>query len=482
MYLLGSDDNSELSLPTTRVIRGPLRISITETGEVESERSKTISNELRWSTIILDVVPEGTLVKKGQTIIKFECKELMDEIDRTELEVTTAKTNFTQAEANLELRKKETTNNVLKSERSLQETKENQKRYLAHEYKIERLDMENAVKYAKEDLKQAEHFLNFMTKMNAKKELGTPYSTKEIGDEQQKVERLKNTLKKTKLKEAKFTTYDNPRKVREFKEGVADAKLALARTKFEAGRQISIAESDLMGKKMRFDRKTKKLKELREDEQKLNVVAKQIGLVVYKTSNRRGGSSTTVIEKGEKINPRQRLMIIPDMSTLQIKTRVYEAMVQKTKVGLKTTIRLDINPDNVLYGKIHKVAVLPDSQNRWLNPNLKVFNVIVKFDELPKDLKPGMTCKVEMILAELENVLSVPIAAVFTESDKTICYRITDDGFEPVEVKVGGMNDEYIQILSGLQEGDEVTLIKPGQKSENKKSDAPIPGKKGDDA
>jgi len=93
-----------------------------------------------------------------------------------------------------------------------------------------------------------------------------------------------------------------------------------------------------------------------------------------------------------------------------------------------------------------------------------------------------MTCKVEMILAELENVLSVPIAAVFTENDKTLCYRITDDGFEPVEVKVGGMNDEYIQILSGLQEGDEVTLTKPGQKSRDKNTDATIPGEKGNGA
>ena len=236
-----------------------------------------------------------------------------------------------------------------------------------------------------------------------------------------------------------------------------------------------------MGKKLNFDRRTKKLVELREDEKKLNVVAEQVGLVVYRSSDGRR-TTETIVEKGEKVDPRQRLMIIPDMSTLQIKTRVYEAMVQKTKVGLKTIIRLDINPDNALYGKIHKVAVLPDSQHRWINPDLKIFTVIVKFNELPKDIKPGMTCKVEMILAELENVLSVPIAAVFTENDKTLCYRITDDGFEPVEVKVGGMNDEYVQILSGLQEGDEVTLTKPGKKSEEKAPDAPVPGKKGDDA
>ena len=222
-----------------------------------------------------------------------------------------------------------------------------------------------------------------------------------------------------------------------------------------------------------------KLAELREYEKKLNVIAEQVVLVVYRSNTGRRATET-VVEKGEKINPRQRLMIIPDMSTLQIKTRVYEAMVKKAKVGLRATIRLDSNPDHVLYGKIHKVAVLPDSQNRWLNPNLKVFNVIVKFDELPEDLKPGMTCKVEMILAELENVLSVPIAAVFTEGDKTLCYRITDDGFEPVEVKLGGENDEYVQILSGVKEGDEVSLIKPGQKSAKKTPDTPIPGQNGD--
>ena len=110
IYLFTGGDDVELALPTAKVVRGPLRISIIETGEIESERSKTISNELRWDTIILDVVPEGTLVKKGQTIIKFECKELMDEIEHSEQEVTTAKTNYTQAEDNLKLRKKEMEN------------------------------------------------------------------------------------------------------------------------------------------------------------------------------------------------------------------------------------------------------------------------------------------------------------------------------------------------------------------------------------
>ena len=482
IYLLTGGDDTELSLPTTKVVRGPLLISIIESGEIESERSKTISNELRWSTIILDVVPEGTLVEKGQTIIKFECKELMDEIERSELEVTSADTSHTQAKGNLELRKKEMDNKVLKSQRALDETKENQKRYLDHESEIQTLDMANSVKYAEEDLELAKKDIAFKKKMNADERLNKPYSTRDIEAGDQKVERLKNALEKAKLSKEKFEKFDHPRKLQELKEGAADAELALKRTDFEAERQISNAKADMMGKKLNLDRRKKKLAELHEDKKtKLNIVAEEVGLVVYRSGSGRRATET-VVEKGEKINPRQRLMIIPDMSTLQIKTRVYEAMVKKTSVGLKTIIRLDSNPDKVLYGKIHKVAVLPDSQHRWINPDLKIFTVIVKFDELPKDLKPGMTCKVEMVLAELENVLSVPIAAVFTEGEKTLCYRIEDGDFEPVEVKVGGMNDEYVQILSGLKEGDEVTLTKPGHKSEKKAPGDPVPDQKGDDA
>ncbi len=472
-----SDDNPTSNGPTGRVVRGPLVISVTERGELESERRKVVSNELRWPVIIKEVAAEGTLAKEGQIIIQFECKELIDAIEREELDVTTAKNNHLQATQNLLLKEKEMDNNVLKAKRALNEAKEDRKRYIEHEYPIISYEKDSAVKFAEEDLSLAEGSLKFMKEVNSRPDLESPFTRNETEAAELKVKRFENNLKKAELELKKFKEYDHKRKLRELKEKVDDGTLALKRAELEAQKQLLIANSDEQSKKRRYEMREKKLKELREDEKKLTVKAEKAGLVVYNTGRggRFGGGSEIVIAKGEKINPRQQLLIIPDMSTLQIKTRVYEAMIDQIAPGLPAVIRLDSKPDLSPKGKVSKVAVLPDSQRSWLNPDLKVFSVTVKFDKIPEGLKPGMTCEVELVLARLKDVLSVPIAGVFTEQEKTICYHGRPGGVETVEVKVGRMNDRRVEIISGLAEGDEVLLVPPEEGTEAKKSEGAMP-------
>jgi HlyD family secretion protein len=138
---------------------------------------------------------------------------------------------------------------------------------------------------------------------------------------------------------------------------------------------------------------------------------------------------------------------------------------------LKAHVRLDARPDTPLTGKISKVGVLPDSQNRWLNPGVKIFKVDVHLDTKVPDLKPGMTAQVEIELDRLANVLSVPVAAVFTEQEKTRCYRLVGGLPQPTEIKIGRMNDTRVEVLSGLSEGDKV-LLSPPSSAEGKDKNA----------
>ncbi|KKL74328.1 hypothetical protein LCGC14_2065970, partial [marine sediment metagenome] len=217
-----SDDNPTSNGPTGRVVRGPLVISVTEKGELESERRKVVSNELRWPVIIKEVVAEGTLAKEGQIIIQFECKELIDAIEREELDVTTAKNNHLQATQNLLLKEKEMDNNVLKAKRALNEAKEDRKRYIEHEYPIISYEKDSAVKFAEEDLSLAEGSLKFMKEVNSRPDLESPFTKNETEAAELKVKRFENNLKKAELELKKFKEYDHKRKLRELKEKVDD--------------------------------------------------------------------------------------------------------------------------------------------------------------------------------------------------------------------------------------------------------------------
>ena len=467
--------------PTATVTRGSLPITVCETGELEAERRKIISNELTWSVIIKELVDEGTVVQEGETIVQFECKELLDAIASEELQVTSALNNYTQAEQNVVLKKKEMDNALVKAQRKLTEAEENRVRYVDHEHPIELAEKESALQIADQQLKLAQEKLDFKERVNKMPDLESPFSMNEIEADKLEVQQRENAVKKASLAMEKFKKYDHRRSLRELDEGIADAKLGLERAELELTNQVLIAESNELAKKRTYEMRKKKLDELLENEKKLTVKAEQSGLVVYDTARRRWNPNNVVVATGEQIRPRQQIMVIPDMSTLQITTKVYEAVIEQVKPGLPALIRLDAKPDSIMTGKVEKVAPLPNSQNRWLNPGVKVFNVTVTFDEDEnlEGLKPGMTAEVELILAELKDVLTVPLAAVFTEQEKTFCYHVGGASIKVVPVKLGRMNSKRVEIVSGLDEGDKVLLAPPSDQEaltmdEQPAGDAPV--------
>lgn len=73
-------------------------------------------------------------------------------------------------------------------------------------------------------------------------------------------------------------------------------------------------------------------------------------------------------------------------------------------------------------------------------------------------LKPGMTAVVEINVEVLHNVISVPIQALVQRGKDTWCYVSTKGNVEKRLVKLGKTNDKYVEIMSGLEEGEAVIL------------------------
>jgi HlyD family secretion protein len=149
------------------------------------------------------------------------------------------------------------------------------------------------------------------------------------------------------------------------------------------------------------------------------------------------------------------------MRRMGIKVSVQESQIKKVKVGQKARIVADAEPDKTLTGKVKKVALLPDS-NRWYqNPNQKVYPTEVHVDGTHDWLKPGMSVKLEIITDELKEVIKIPLQSVMADSGETVTY--VKRGGDPVRqvVETGGFNDEFIEITSGVEEGESVFLSKP---------------------
>jgi len=460
--LRGSGEVGE-GIPTAPVIRGPMRVSITESGEIEAEEREVITNPVRWSVVIEELAPEGTIVQKGQLIIRMQCDELDDAIIDQELRVRSAEDDYRTALNKLTITESAASAKVTKAEHALKDAQDDQSKYIEAEWPQLRDEADAKIEMALAKYKLEEHKFNSMLRINADPELNRPYSKSEIDAKKLAVDELKLQLRRARTEKEILHKYTHVRKVRNNETAVREAKMNLRIAKLEAETDVRLAKAAVDTAQIRLNKERAEMKELKADHEKLTVVAEKPGLVVYET-RRRPWHRPITVAVGEEIRSGQQLMIIPNMKTLQVRTRVYEAVREQVAPGQPALIRLDAKPGLVLEGRVSKVAPLPDSQNPWLSPGVKVYPTMVTFEGEAVDdgLKPGMTAEVEIVLAELEDVLSVPIAAVFADGETTYCYRLDEDGrARRVVVEVGKSSDTRTEIVSGLKEGDNVLLAPP---------------------
>jgi hypothetical protein len=140
---------------------------------------------------------------------------------------------------------------------------------------------------------------------------------------------------------------------------------------------------------------------------------------------------------------------------MQVKTTVHESGVNQVKPGLPATVRVDARPRVSYKGSVRSVAVLPD-QSSWLNSDVKAYETIVRVDEEVERLQPGMTAVVEIEVAHAHDVLIAPVEAIVQIDGAEWCYVNEGGNIERRHVALGAMNDQFAEVQSGLDQGDQV--------------------------
>ena len=261
-----------------------------------------------------------------------------------------------------------------------------------------------------------------------------------------------------------FRKYEFPKTAEELVSKYEEALLSLDKTQKEAISKLAQAEAKFRSAQGRYSIEENELKELQDQLSKTKIVAKKTGLVTYGGGDNVHYYNQEQIREGATIRQRQAIITIPDMTKMGVNVKIHESYIKKVKAGMTARIRVESFPDRPIEGEVTKVGVLPDSQNRWMNPNLKVYKTTIKINGVHDWLKPGMTAKVEILVDELQDVVFVPIQAVFAEETEQVCY-VRQGGLERRVVKTGAYNDEFIQILSGVDVGEEVVLKAPSNQS-----------------
>ena len=175
--------------------------------------------------------------------------------------------------------------------------------------------------------------------------------------------------------------------------------------------------------------------------------------------------SGTIIEKdakvGDAVKAGDTLCIVYDLSYLEMGINVDELQISSITVGQKVQITADAVPDKTYVGTVTRVSMKGAS-----NSGTTTYPVTIRIDDTD-GLRPGMNANAEIVVAEAKNALVVPNAAVVrgsyvlvTKDSPSAANADTTmeapEGFVYVPVKTGVSDDDYTQIVSGIQEGDTI--------------------------
>jgi hypothetical protein len=261
-----------------------------------------------------------------------------------------------------------------------------------------------------------------------------------------------------------YIQYTFPKQAEQLFSDFEEALMNLTRTRKEAGAKISQEDARLKSAEQKFNIENWKTNDLEDQISKCVIRAETLGLVVYGSSgdsNPFRRSTSEPIQEGTTLRQRQLILTIPDMTRMSVKVDIHEASVKQVAIGQTATLHFDSFPENELTGLVHKVAVLADSANAFMNPDLKVYPTVVSIDGVHEWLRPGMSAEVAILIDTVEDVVFVPIQAVSYNGDSQVVYVMKNGVRERREVVAGSFTEEFIEIKDGLSEGEEVLLLAP---------------------
>ena len=412
--LLPGDGSSREHGPrlTHTMKRGDLMVTVAEQGTLESSVNTEIKCKVRGAEIpIIWVIASGTEVQPGDELIRLETLVFEDRVAEV-----TKWAHMTRSAA------ERSKADVARAELAVSE-------YLEGRYRSELMTLEKDLAVAESNLRTAHNLLDHAEMMAGRGYIGELEVEENTFAVTQA--RLQVGVKKTEIEVLKNFT-----KAMELETLNGNWNVSKARHEADKERAKSLAAQ---------------LELCMADLEYCVVKAERSGLVIYPSAAR--WKDAPEIQEGATVYMGQTMLLMPDLSQMQVKVGMRESIVDRIKPGLAARITL---PDRTLDGAVSSVAAVTGPAGWWTG-NVARYDTIVKLPSVP-GLKPGMSAEVEVILARHEDVLTIPVAAVVETTQGAFCWVKTTDGAKRRSLQLGDTNNVFTVVEAGLEEGEEIVL------------------------
>jgi len=396
---------------THKITRGDLVVSVTEQGTLESSNNTEIKCKVRGWSLVTWVVEGGTEVQAGDELVRLDTKRIEDAISQQT-------TNFHTATATLEQSKAE----VARAEIAIPA-------YLEGSYRTQLKSLERSLKIAETNLQTAKKMLNHTQ---------TLFKHGYVTDLEVEGNAFTVTQAELELKVIQTEIDVLNKYTKEMQMETLNGNLKATKSKLESDK------AGLALDKARLDRAKEELKNC-------VIKAPRSGLVIHPSAA--AWKETPDIAEGVNVRKDQVLLLMPDLSRMQVKVGIHESIVDNIKPGQAARITL---PDKKLDGTVFFVSPVTEPAG-WWNGNVVKYDTII---ELPSvdGLKPGMSAEVQIIIDRYMDVLTIPVAAVVETAEGDFCWVKTPEGTKRRLLKLGDTDDSFIVVKAGIKEGEEVVL------------------------
>jgi HlyD family secretion protein len=456
---LGFGKSQTIRYVTEKVKRGPLEISITERGSLDSAANVTLVSKVEGTTTIIKIIEEGTTAKKDQILVELDSSKLRDSETQQRIVVEQADAALKQAIEKRAIQLTQNESDINAADLKLLLAQLDLKQYVEGDYKSQLADLQGKSTLAIEDLKRAQESYNF-SKESAKKGYVTQSALE--------ASRI-SVLQKQLAQEVAYLSVDvlekftQKRQMAEKEANALEFVKELERVKRKGLAAMAQADADLSACRLTAEVENSKLEKLRHQIANCILRAPQDGEVVYANnsqSDRRGSSDSAMIMEGAVVRERQAIINLPDFSRMQVNAKVHESRIGFISEGLRCVIHTEAAQGEEFNGVIYSVSSVPLSGS-WPNRDLKEYATVVRLTdavEKVRHLKPGLSAEVQVKVDYIPSCLNVPVQAVITVGSKQYAFPVVNGKPETREVKVGKTNDVNLEVKEGLEEGEDVLM------------------------
>lgn len=246
--------------------------------------------------------------------------------------------------------------------------------------------------------------------------------------------------------------------------GVTEGELNQVKTTINSRKISQGADLDRLGE--RKDKTVRDMQLAKSYLSKMVMIAPNDGIVNVLPNFRAGGSfgqSPPPFKEGDRAWTGAAIAEIPDLSEMRIELKLEEVDRGKLKLGQAVRVRVDALPEKELHGELDWISPIAALIFRGRGSSEKTFPARATLKNLDPRLRPGMSATAEIIIEREPNALLIPARASFTHNGKPAVYVQRGQQFLIRQITVGKRNEDDMVVLSGLREGELVTLENPAE-------------------